>query len=123
MRPSAIKEAIAQLPAIATQANAAYETLCTHRWKPSGPFAGWLSEYRNYLTSERVPKADDISDRTREQLEIQGVDTNEFHSSATMDAARDFLKRMNQIYTERLARPMNVSVDEYGGTGFAYGKY
>lgn len=118
------EEAYALMPAIAKQANTDYEALCTHWWKPAGPFASWLTEFRSHLVDERIPTEQDVSDRTRDQLEMHGIDTIEVRSTATMDAARDYLDNMKTIYTERQARPMGPFVDEHGEKRFDFvGKY
>jgi hypothetical protein len=102
-------EAIAQLPAINRQASAAYERLCAEWWQP-GPFATWLKEYRRYLTDERAPRERDLSDKSKQQFDIQGVDTSGYRSTAEMDAARDYLQKMQRIYAERLQKPTDIHV-------------
>lgn len=102
--PALTEEAYEQLPSIARQANAAYEELCAEWWQP-GPFPAWLEEFHSYLTEERVPRNQNLEEQGRQQWEIHGVDTSNFHPVANMNAARAYLQTLKQIYVERKARP------------------
>lgn len=113
--------AIAQLPSISQQANTAYEQLCAQWWQP-GPFPAWLTEYHSYLVEERVPREQGLAEQTRQQWDIQGIDTENFQSTAAMDAARNYMKRLQQIYAERQARPSSFHVEPGGYAEYDYGR-
>jgi hypothetical protein len=114
-------EAIAQMPAIMQEANTEYERLCVEWWQP-GPFAAWLMEYRSYLTDERVPAEQDLFEQTKQQWEIQGVDTSEARSTAAMDAAHDYLQRLEKIYAERKRGPASFKIVP-GSVEYGFGEY
>lgn len=109
-------EAIAQLPAINRQSSAAYEELCARWWK-RGPLAAPLAEFRTFLIEEKVAGAEHQFDQTRQQLDIQGIDTSEYRSTAAMDAAADYLRQLQRIYVQRLEKPSDIHVNPEGTGG------
>jgi hypothetical protein len=104
------------LPEYNRQASAAYEQLCG-KWWQGRRFAAPLEEYRSFLVDEYTPRLDETSEQTRQQLDIQGIDTSEYRSTASMDAAIEYLEKLQQIYAERLEKPSNRHVVPGGFEG------
>ena len=103
-----MQEAIAQLPAINRQANADYEALCDHWWKPAGQFASALDEYRAFLADDRVLREDEGFEQTRNQWVNHGLDISSTHSIAAMNAVRDYLKQVQRIDALRVDDPTQL---------------
>ena len=102
-------EAIAQLPAINRQANAAYERLCAQWWQ-NGPFVAPLTEFRAFLANDRAPRQDKVFAQGKQQWDIQGIDTSEARSLAAMEAARDYLKQVQRVYGLRVQNRTDLHI-------------
>lgn len=103
------KEALAQLPAINQQTDAAYAKVCAEWWQDQ-PFAAPLAEFRTFLANEHVPAQDESFRRNKQQWDIQGVDTSEFQSTAAMAATRNYLQQLQLIYQERAEHRTDLHV-------------
>ena len=102
-------QAVAQLPAINQQTDAAYAKLCA-RWWQNGPFAAPLAEFRAFLANERVPREEEMFGQNKQQWDIQGIDTSEFYPTAAMEATRKYLQQLQHIYTERVQNQTDLHV-------------
>jgi len=104
------QEAIAQLPAINKRGSDDYDAFCKGWWTPGGQFAAKLDEFRTYLTDERIPFEDNVFEQGQNQWMIQGLDVSNTHSTASMDAVRDYLRQMQRIYALRVDEPTQLHV-------------
>jgi len=109
-----LPEARGDLRRISGEANAEYKALCA-KWFQSGPLLGWLEEYRGYLMDDRVPMHEERDNLVREQYEFQRVDVSNYHSTAVMEAARDYGKYLGRIFAKRQEKPFDF-VDQYLGS-------
>jgi cell fate (sporulation/competence/biofilm development) regulator YlbF (YheA/YmcA/DUF963 family) len=110
---ASVDDVSTRLPGMSQQANGAYESLCARWWK-SGPFDTALSELRTYQIDDSVPRSLEQFEQTRQQLDIQGIDTSEYRSTAAVDAAREYVRQLQRIYALRQPRASNFLIQ--GGT-------
>jgi len=109
-----LPEARGDLIRISGEANAEYKALCA-KWFQSGPLVGWLEEYRGYLVDDRVPMEEERDNLVREQYEFQRVDVSNYHSTAAMEAARDYGKYLGRIFARRQEKPFDFA-DQFLGS-------
>jgi hypothetical protein len=89
-------------PAI-QKANAEYERLCASWWK-AGPFHAYLGQYRTFLEKQQAPAQAKEDENKKFQLDLAGVPTATYASTADMRAAREFIDRAKTIFEKRLER-------------------
>jgi len=94
----------AELRAAVQKANGEYERICTAWWK-AGPFHAWLGRYRTFLENERVPVEARADENKKFQLDMAGIPTATYASTASTRAAGEYIYRAKTIFEKRLGRP------------------
>jgi hypothetical protein len=101
--------AVKEYDALVGQWNAASVKVYGDWWSSSGSFPSWLKRYREHLIQDQVPTREE-ADNVGAGFMVHLVDTPEasFKSTATLDAVRQYIEQIAQVYGKRESAPMGT---------------
>jgi len=84
----------------------AYEKLCARWWAVTSPYVTYLGELKRMLTEVAIPYGDDFIRWQKTQLDIMGIPSSGFKSTAEMQAVKEYLEAARKIYQHRPTAPL-----------------
>ena len=96
----------ARIQALATAYDTAYEKLCARWWAVTSPYVTYLGELKRMLMEVAVPYGDDFTRWQKTQLDIMGIPSSGFKSTAEMQAVKEYLEAARKVYQHRPTAPL-----------------
>jgi hypothetical protein len=88
---------------LVAQYNGAYERICAKWWSATtSPFVSYLNDFKQYEVELNIPLGDWVAKQEKDQLDLYGVPTTTYKSTAEMLAVREYLQEARTIYGLRL---------------------
>ena len=89
------------------QYNAGYERLCA-KWltTPSSPLLKYLSDYKTFLTEEKVAAGLERAQWEKKEFDLYGVPSANFKPTAAHSAVGDYLDAMHKVFARRPTGPL-----------------
>jgi len=84
--------------------NAAYQGLCKTWWK-NGPFHAWLGKEKAFLIEDAAVWEKNDKAAAEQNAMMLGVSADGYRSTAPLSAARDFMRKANEIFGKRWGAP------------------
>jgi len=84
--------------------NNKYETVLCERWFKKEVTA-LLAEYRTYLVNDRIPKQTESAAAAGRQLELFGFSSRDYHTTAGLNGAADYLRFAYDLFNPRRSEP------------------
>ena len=82
-----------------------YAANCPQWWGATGKIQAFLKRYREFLVNERVPFEKQFDQNKLDNFEAVGVASTGWRSTVDHDAAEDYLKMAQDLYSMREEKP------------------
>jgi hypothetical protein len=98
--------AVKEYDALVAQWNAASVKVYADWWSASGSFPSWLKRYREHLMQDQIPTREE-ADNVGAGFMVHILDSPDasFKSTATLQAVRDYIEQVSQVYSKREPAP------------------
>jgi hypothetical protein len=101
---------VAKAAAAARQYNSEYQKLCAKWWSASdSPFLSYLGALKRFEVEDAIRIEDELARVQKVHFEIFGIPGGAaYKSTASMDAAIEYMNAVDKIYQKRLAAPLKA---------------
>ena len=90
-----------EIDALTSEYNAAYEKFCAKWWGSSSPFLSYLGDQKKHELEVEIPYGDRYAQMEKQQVEIMGLSTSGFKSTAELEAVRRYVATIQDFGQRR----------------------